>query len=487
MDGDWVAQEDVGVTGVPMTYDDIVIGAGSSGAVLAARLSEDAGCRVMLLEAGPDYPSVDETPPDLLDPAQWGTSHDWGYAAEVVPGRSVPYPRGKVTGGSSAVNGAFALRGAPADFDEWAAWGNDAWGWAKVLPYFCRLEDDPGANPAFHGVGGPIPIERRSIEELTPTGRAFLEACRALGFPSAADLNDPASTGAGPAQKNLRAGRRVSTALAYFLPACGRANLAIRADALVDRIVFDGRRAVQVEIAGRGGKETVSGRRITMSAGAIGSPAILLRSGVGPAADLRRLGIEPLLDLPGVGANLIDHAVLSIGLAAKEETHALAFPRARLADAFLRYTAPRSEERNDMQAWPIRELGRPPVPRLVVCLMRPRSRGVLRLTDRHPGAAPEICLNLASDPEDRRRLRGGSFSSWSSRRRWPRCIVETFCSTTAGCSRSTWRSPRWPRPTSATRTCGGPSGTTSTRSGRPAWGRRATLAPSSTSTAGCAD
>lgn len=129
----------------------------------------------------------------------------------------MPYLRGKVTGGSSAVNGAFALRGTPADYDEWAAWGNDEWSWAKVLPYFCRLEDDPGAHPAFHGVGGPIPIARRSIAELTPTGRAFLEACHALGFPSAADLNDPTSTGAGPAQLNLRAGRRVSTAVAYLL------------------------------------------------------------------------------------------------------------------------------------------------------------------------------------------------------------------------------------------------------------------------------
>lgn len=388
-----------------MTYDDIVIGAGSSGAALAARLSEDVGRRVLLLEAGPDYPTIAQTPPDLLDPTQWGTSHDWGYSAEMVPGRSVLYPRGKVTGGSSAVNATFALRGTPEDYDEWAAWGNDEWSWAKVLPYFCRLEDDPDASPAFHGIGGPIPIERWSVEELGPHASALLEAYREMGFPYTTDHNDPESTGAGPGQSNRRAGQRVSTAIAYLLPARERANLTIRADSLVDRIRFEGSRVVGVELAGPGEKETVFGRRITLSAGAIGSPSILLRSGIGPDADLRRLGIDPMLDRPGVGANLIDHATLSIALIAKPGLPENAGPLARLWWIVLRHTAPGSDERNDMQVLLCGVPGPPPATAFIAGLMRPRSRGTLRLTDRHPSAPPEVCLNLASAPEDRRRLR----------------------------------------------------------------------------------
>jgi choline dehydrogenase len=144
-----------------MDYDDVIVGGGSAGAVLAARLSEDPARRVVLLEAGPDYATLDSTPVDLQDCWRMSLSgHDWGLTAEAVPGRAIPYPRGRVVGGSSAVNAAIALRGVPADYDEWALLGNDAWGWDRVLPYFCRLEDDPVGVAEVHGCGGPIAIRR---------------------------------------------------------------------------------------------------------------------------------------------------------------------------------------------------------------------------------------------------------------------------------------------------------------------------------------
>jgi choline dehydrogenase len=387
-----------------MIYDDIIVGAGSSGAVLAARLSEDPGRKVLLIEAGPDYPTIGQTPPSILTSPDWGTSHDWGFTAEMVPGRSTPYPRGKVTGGSSAVNATLALRGVPEDYDEWAAWGNDEWSWAKVLPYFCRLEDDPVGNPDFHGVGGPVPIRRRREEDRTPAQRALLDAFCALGFPFAADHNDPESSGVSPTASNRRDGQRISTAIAYLLPSRRRPNLTIRPECVVDRIVFDGSRAIGLEIDSQGSREIILGHRISLSAGAIGSPTILLRSGIGPAGDLRRLGIEPKFDRPAVGANLIDHAMISVALRTKDEVVNVAGPR-QIWGCLLRYTTPGSIDRNDAQIIVLDSADPPRVTSFVACLMRPRSRGTLRLTDRYVAAAPEIRLNLASDPEDRRRLR----------------------------------------------------------------------------------
>ena len=407
-----------------MEYDDIIVGGGSAGAVLAAWLSEEPARQVLLLEAGPDYPAVESTPADLRD--GWRMSlqaHDWGLTAEAVPGRAIPYPRGRVIGGSSAVNATIALRGVPADYDQWAALGNGEWGWAKVLPYFRRLEDDPEGDAGLHGRGGPIAIARWRPDELIPVQRAFLEVCRRLGFPEVADHNDPQSSGVGPFPQNRRGRLRLSTALAYLLPARHRSNLTIWPDCLVNRILIDGDRAVGVDVAGEGAPEEVRGRRITLAAGAIGSPTILLRSGIGPASALAGLGIEPVADLPGVGAGLADHPVTRLLLVPKPGS---CDPQTPLAQMVVRYTAPGSSEFNDMQQVMFSHVdvagigGRDAVAAvgarlaigLPVALEHPHARGRLLLASTDPRIQPLIQLNFAADPEDLRLLMAGVRLAW---------------------------------------------------------------------------
>ena len=407
-----------------MTYDDIIVGGGSAGAVLAARLSEQPSRRILLLEAGPDYATLESTPDDLQD--AWRMSlqaHDWGLSAEAVPGRTILYPRGRVIGGSSSVNAAIALRGVPADYDEWAALGNDTWSWAAVLPSFRRLEDDREGSEELHGRGGPITIDRWRREELIPTQLAFSDVCRRLGFAEVADHNHPQATGVGPFPQNRRGRLRVSTAIAYLLATRQRQNLTIRPHCLVDRVLVEHDRAVGLELDVRGERETIRGRRITIAAGAIGTPAILLRSGIGARGPLLELGIEPLVDLPGVGANLIDHPVTRVLLVPKPGS---CDPETPLAQVVLRYTAPGSNEFNDMQQvifshvdlariggeQAVKAAGAPLVIGLPVALERPLSRGRLSLASRDPHVHPLVDLNYTADSEDLRRLVEGVRLAW---------------------------------------------------------------------------
>jgi choline dehydrogenase len=410
------------------TYDDIIVGAGSSGAVLAARLSEDPARRVLLLEAGPDYPTVETTPHDLCD-STWISvvRHDWGFKADAMKGREIEFPRGKVTGGSSAVNATIALRGVPADYDEWASLGNADWAWSKVLPYFRRLEDDQDESGPLHGRGGPIPVRRWKPEELVPLQQAYLDAGQALGFAKVADHNHPEVTGIGPWPMNQRDGLRLSTAIGYLLPARGRQNLTIRPDCLVSRVVLEGSRAVGVELVSGGTGEIVRGRRTTLSAGAIASPAILLRSGIGPRAELDALGIVSRVDLPGVGANLIDHPLSSVALVPKPGICQKTQPVVQVG---ARHTAPGSAEWNDMQLFMISQadlteipalmaiVGAPMVFAVAVALQRPRSRGRLSLTSPDPRIQPRIELNYLDDPEDMRRMVDGVRLAWRVAQ-WP--------------------------------------------------------------------
>ena len=407
-----------------MDYDDIVVGAGSAGAVLAARLSEDPQRSVLLLEAGPDYRTIDETPHNLLRTTTALADHNWGWVAQATPQREIPFHRGKVTGGCSAINSSVAIRGMPADFDQWVASGNSEWSFENVLPFYRKLENDADFGGDVHGKGGPIWIGRSRQSNWPPVVSAFRDSCRAMGFPDAPDFNEPQSTGVSPVARNLREGIRVSTAIGYLAPARGRLNLTIRSGCLANRVVIENGRAVGVEIESGGEMQRVQGKRVTLSAGAFASPAILMRSGIGPRAELERHGILPLIDSPGVGANLIDHPLVRVYAAMKSEAiESSEGSDHTRASVILRYTASGSPEFNDMQLYFIPMIdwamvpgavppGTLPVLSVFVALQQPRSRGRIGLRSADPQHQPVIELNYLSDPEDTRRMVDGVRLIW---------------------------------------------------------------------------
>ena len=286
--------------------DTAVVGAGAAGCVLAARLSENPDHRTVLIEAGPDYPNPGALPEELRNAWRSAGSHDWSYRDETT---GAPVARARVVGGCSATNGTIALRGTVRDFDDWAALGNPGWSYDEVLPAFRKLEDDRDFADGWHGNGGPLPIRRYRPEELTVVNAAAYEAAVALGFPEVVDHNRPGATGLGRAPVNAVGGVRMSASMTYLAQARGRANLTVLSDALVDRVLIYGRRAVGVLLADH---RIVRAERVVLAAGAYGSPVILLRSGIGPADELSALGVAAHADLPGVGANLQEHPGVSV-------------------------------------------------------------------------------------------------------------------------------------------------------------------------------
>ncbi|MEQ8689512.1 MAG: GMC family oxidoreductase N-terminal domain-containing protein [Pseudomonadales bacterium] len=392
------------------SFDVLVIGAGSAGAALAARLSENPNLHVALLEAGPDYPQLAELPFDLVNSHNNSyRDHDWGFEYQPTASRRDRFPRGRVVGGSSAVNTTIALRGMPEDYDEWASLGNSGWGWQDVLPAFKRLERDLDFSAAdYHGDSGPISIRRYPRAELVAPQAAFLDAAETLNYPYCADANDPAGWGAGPHPMNKLGRLRVSAAIGYLSPARARPNLSIRAQHLVIRVLLEGDRCVGVEVMTTDGIKRLGARLVVLSAGAILSPCVLLRSGIGPRAEVEALGVDHRLEARGVGRNLSDHPALSVVCELHDE--ALINFDDPIIQTILRYTAPGSDKRNDLQIEQISFAGRPGGPPMFVIaavLEYQYGRGRLSLSSADPLAQPTIENQFCADPRDRDRLAGG--------------------------------------------------------------------------------
>ena len=419
-----------------MDFDYIVVGAGSGGCVLAARLSEDASVSVALIEAGPaDKNILIHVPAGLALMAQ---THAVNWNFSTVPqkglnGRIGWQPRGKVLGGSSSVNAMIYIRGHKADYDHWADEGNPGWSYDEVLPYFRRAEHNERLANEFHGNAGPL-----NVMDLRSPNRylqAFIDAGREAGFPITDDFNGADQEGIGPYQVTHKNGERFSAAKAYLTPNLGRKNLTVFTDAHTTRVLFEGKRATGVEFRRAGRIEQIgANHEVLMAAGALQTPQILMLSGVGPAAELVKHGIGIVHDLPGVGRNLHDHvdAVQVVDAPHLKETFGVslgglvrvlkAIPQWRNqrsgmlttnfaeAGGFVKSQA--SEAIPDLQlhfvVGKLIDHGRKTVfghgYSAHVCVLRPQSRGSVTLASADPFAAPLIDPNFFDHPDDMQRL-----------------------------------------------------------------------------------
>lgn len=426
-------------------FDYIIVGGGSAGSVLAGRLSEDPAVRVALIEAGPPDRSVLIHCPAGLAVIAKFEMNGWGYNTVPQPGlngRRGYQPRGKVLGGSSSINAMIYARGHAADYDGWAAQGNPGWSYADVLPYFKRAEHNERGADALHGQGGPLNV--MDLAHPNPFLASFIEAGQQAGHRHNTDFNGPEQEGVGAYQVTHKNGERFSAAKAYLTPHLQRPNLQVITNALTTRVVMDADgpvpRAVGVEYRGNGGRGTAQtlrlkpGGEVVLSAGAFGSPQLLMLSGVGPSAHLREHGITPVRDLPGVGANLHDHVDAVIVVNAPQAKDLLGLTPGGMWKA-VRGIFEWRRQRSGMLTTNFAEAGgfiksSPDeaipdlqlhfvVGKLVdhgrksvlgygyschVCLLRPRSRGSLRLASADPQAAPLIDPAFLQDADDTARL-----------------------------------------------------------------------------------
>ncbi|MGZ3181895.1 MAG: GMC family oxidoreductase [Telluria sp.] len=430
------------------TYDYVIVGGGTAGSVLAARLSEDPALRVLLVEAGPDYADPADVPPALLDPnVPVMAGHNWDLHAvrrnegvgaklaqlgrvakifeaasgKLAMARAAPallagsgdtlnrmaYPMGKVMGGGSAVNGALALHARAEDFEEWEAEGNEFWSWDEVEHWIARLARGGDGQPGF-------PVETPALDALTPLQSAFAQACRQLGL----------DAGLTPLPKSTRGGRRMSTAAAYLPAARERANLTIlpRCHASRLQLARSGAdlRAEGLEVEIDGETRRIQARQFVLAAGAIHTPGLLMRSGVGPAEELRRLGIEVKADRPGVGAGLQDHPVVSLW---GEPAAGACAPGEAIHQLMLEARSERSPY-PDLQLLMLSAVptamfppldqfvGAPLASGITVMLSKPRARGQVTLQSADPKQAPRICLNLLEHEADLRRMKEGVRLAW---------------------------------------------------------------------------
>jgi len=420
-------------------HDVVVAGAGSAGCIVAARLSEDPSISVCIIEAGKR-----DRNPWFHIPLGFGRvvpnpKNNWGYMTQPEPGlnnRQITWPRGKVLGGSGSINGLVFLRGAPSDFDEWERLGAKGWSYKDVLPYFKRSEhNEDGADP-WRGEGGPMHIS--SIKRPSVPARAFVETATRLQIPRNPDFNGEKIEGVGFVQLNVRNGRRVSTAVGYLKPNLKRPNIRLMVETHVRRILFEGRKAVGVEIERWGQIKRIGARRqVVLSGGSINSPVLMMASGVGPAAELKALGVPVVHDLPGVGKDLQDHLMVRVVF----KTHIkgtlneiMTSPLQQLklgweylttrggqlavgaTEATMFVKSRPSEPIPDLQFQCINfstegafRIGLHPFPGFMFnfCVCRPFSRGEIKLADPEGRQMPLIHANYMTHPEDWRMMLDG--------------------------------------------------------------------------------
>lgn len=402
---------------VPDRYDVIIVGSGGAGSPLAARLSERSSCRVLVLEAGPVPTTEHGFPPELLDAgtlrgADPGHPLNWAYPAHLTPDRSYAIARGRVLGGSTAINGGYFVRARRADFDRWAAGGNDEWAADRLLALYSRIEADADfAGDPAHGATGPMRVSRPALD--LPAESAFAAACLELGFAEEPDKNGEQPPGFGAVPLASVDGVRQNTGLAYLLPVLDRPNLTVQGRSTVRRVMFDGTRAIGVEVESEREVSTVLASEVVLAAGAIGTPHLLMLSGVGPGAELERAGVRVVHDARGVGHGFSDHPSVTVEWVPRSRQATAA---GRVLGGALNLSSPGSTVEGDLE---ILQVMKPTSqllsggddgggnPSFIVALQSESSRGSITLESADPAVPPRIDYGYLATPDDRTRLRIG--------------------------------------------------------------------------------
>jgi len=396
-------------------YDTVIVGSGSAGSILANRLSVDSNRNILLIEAGNDYSNLESLPENIYYghgnlnlPASYESDpHNWSYKGESTNGGpEIRIPRGKVIGGSSSINAQILLRGGREDYDRWAEFGNEEWTFNKVLPYFTKFENDLDfSSENYHGDDGYIRVKRVPEKEWDNVHRAFYNSCIEYGFPSCPDHNKPDSTGVGPLAFNQIDGVRQSTSLTYLTDVRHKPNINIKSNTYVNKVLFEGTKAIGLELQTDIEKFDLSTDEIILCAGAIESPKILLNSGIGDPEKFISHGIRPVIDLPGVGKNLRDHPMLYVAWEPRSDYENPKTNYSRVSMS-LRYTSKNSSFNNDMIIYmnsSTKNNGNPEVPdgiKANLTLNLEESAGEVFLNDKDPRKYPRLFYNYLDTEND---------------------------------------------------------------------------------------